>query len=242
MGRGALVRDVRTSVAAAITIRCSGSGRWSTAADRRDDHAFGDRDEEAALMDALSAAAFGVVLAATAGLRAFLPVFSASLMAWMTDLPLPDNLTWLERPQTVLIFGVATLLEILGDKIPVVDHLLDSVQVLTKPALAVLAATPFLYQLSPEYSVGIGILVGAPLALGVHSAKATARLGSTATTGGVGNPLLSVAEDVAAIVAIVVGFLVPLLALVLMAVTIFFIARLALRVRRRRREAAQARS
>jgi hypothetical protein len=192
-------------------------------------------------MDALSAAAFGVVLAATAGLRAFLPVFSASLAAWLTNLPLPDNLAWLEKPQTVLIFGVATLLEILGDKVPLVDHALDSVQVLTKPVLAALAATPFLYQLAPEYSVAIGILVGAPLALGVHSAKATARLGSTATTGGVGNPVLSVAEDVAAVVSIVVGFLAPLLALVLMALTIFFIARLALRVRRRRGASARQR-
>jgi hypothetical protein len=189
-------------------------------------------------MDALSAAAFGVVLAATAGLRAFLPVFSASLMAWMTDLPLPDNLMWLEKPQTVLIFGVATLLEILGDKIPIVDHALDSVQVLTKPLLAALAATPFLYQLAPEQSVAIGILLGAPLALGVHSAKATARLGSTAATGGIGNPLLSIAEDVAAVAAIIIGFLAPLIALAVMAVTIFFIARLALRVRRRRRTAA----
>ncbi|HEX6368503.1 MAG TPA: DUF4126 domain-containing protein [Longimicrobium sp.] len=193
-------------------------------------------------MDALSAAAFGVVLAATAGLRAFLPVFSASLMAWMTDLPLPDNLAWLERPQTVAIFGVATLLEILGDKIPVVDHALDSIQVLTKPVLAALAATPFIYQLAPEQSVAIGILLGAPLALGVHSAKATARLGSTATTAGVGNPLLSIAEDVAAVAAIILGFLAPLLALALMAVTIFLIARLALRVRRRRRAAVRARS
>ncbi|HEV3048949.1 MAG TPA: DUF4126 domain-containing protein [Longimicrobium sp.] len=193
-------------------------------------------------MDALSAAAFGVVLAATAGLRAFLPVFSASVMAWMTDLPLPDNLAWLERPQTVLIFGVATLLEILGDKIPIVDHALDSIQVLTKPVLAALAATPFLYQLAPEQSVAIGILLGAPLALGVHSAKATARLGSTATTAGVGNPLLSIVEDVAAVAAIILGFLAPLLALLLMAATIFFIVRLALRVRRRRRAAGQARS
>ena len=193
-------------------------------------------------MDALSAAALGVVLAATAGLRAFLPVFSASLAAWMTDMPLPGNLAWLERPQTVLTFGVATLLEILGDKIPVVDHALDSVQVLTKPVLAVLAATPFIYQLSPEYSAAIGILLGAPLALGVHSAKATARLGSTATTAGMGNPLLSVAEDVAAIASIVLGFLAPLVALALMATTIFFIARLALRVRRRRRAAVRARS
>jgi len=189
-------------------------------------------------MDALSAAAFGVVLAATAGLRAFLPVFSASLAAWLTDLPLPDNMMWLEKPQTVLIFGVATLLEILGDKVPVVDHVLDSVQVLVKPVLAVLAATPFIHQLAPEYSVGIGILLGAPLALGVHSAKATARLGSTATTGGLGNPVLSVAEDVAAVASIIIGFLAPLLALALMAATVFFIVRLALRVRRRRRTAA----
>jgi Domain of unknown function (DUF4126) len=190
-------------------------------------------------MDALSAAAFGVVLAATAGLRAFLPVFSASLAAWLTNLPLPDNLAWLERPQTVVIFGVATLLEILGDKVPLVDHVLDGIQVLLKPVLAVLAATPFLYQLAPEHSVAIGILVGAPLALGVHSAKATVRLGSTATTGGVGNPLLSVAEDLAAVTSIILGFLVPVFALVLMAVTIFFLARLAFRVRRRRRAAAR---
>ena len=191
-------------------------------------------------MDALSAAAFGVVLAATAGLRAFLPVFSASLVAWTTELPLPDNLAWLERPQTVVIFGVATLLEILGDKIPIVDHALDSIQVLTKPVLAALAATPFIYQLAPEQSVAIGILLGAPLALGVHSAKATARLGSTATTAGVGNPFLSIAEDVAAIAAILLGLLAPLLALVLMAITIFFVARLALRVRRRRRAAVRS--
>lgn len=45
----------------------------------------------------------------------------------------------------------------------------------------------------------------------------------------------------AAIASIALGFLAPLVALVLMAVTIFFIARLALRVRRRRRAAMQAR-
>jgi hypothetical protein len=191
-------------------------------------------------MDALSAAALGVVLAATAGLRAFLPVFSVSLAAWLTGLPLPAHLAWLDRPQTVLIFGVATLLEILGDKIPVVDHLLDGVQVITKPALGVLAAIPFLHQLSPEYSVAIGIALGAPLALGVHSAKATARLGSTATTAGVGNPILSVLEDVAAVAALILGFLAPLLALAFVAITVFAIARLALRVRRRRRAAARA--
>ncbi|MBB4635528.1 DUF4126 domain-containing protein [Longimicrobium terrae] len=190
-------------------------------------------------MDALSAAAFGIVLAACAGLRAFLPVFSASLAAWTLHVPLPQNLEWLARPETVLAFGIATLIEILGDKVPLVDHALDSIQLFTKPGLAVLAATPFLYQLSPQYAIGIGIVLGAPLALGVHSAKATARVGSTAATGGIGNPILSVVEDVAAIGSIALAFLAPVVALVLLAVMLFLLVRFAIRIRKRtRRQAA----
>lgn len=183
-------------------------------------------------MDALSAAAFGIVLAACAGLRAFLPVFSASLAARLLDLPLPDALGWLDRPTTLGIFDLATVLEMLGDKIPVVDHLLDAVQVVIKPGLAVLAAVPFAYQLSPEYSVAIGILMGVPLSLGVHTAKATARVGSTATTAGMGNPVLSVLEDIAAIGAIVMAFLAPLLALALTVVMLVLLVRVARRLRR----------
>ncbi|MEW5927577.1 MAG: DUF4126 domain-containing protein [Gemmatimonadota bacterium] len=183
-------------------------------------------------MEALSAVAFGVVLAASAGLRAFLPAFAASLGARVFDLPLPEYLAWLERPEALLLFGVATLLELLGDKIPVVDHLLDSVQVFTKPALAALAATPFLYQLAPEHAVAIGITLGAPLALGVHATKATVRVGSTAATGGVANPFLSVMEDVAAFCAVAIAFVAPVLALLVTAALLFVLFRIAVRVRR----------
>lgn len=183
-------------------------------------------------MDALSAAAFGIVLAACAGLRAFLPVFGAGLAALLLDLPLPDALGWLARPTTLVIFGVATVLEMLSDKIPVVDHLLDGVQVVVKPVLAVLAAVPFAYQLSPEYSAAIGILMGVPLSLGVHTVKATARVGSTAATAGAGNPVLSVLEDMAAVGAVILAFVAPLLALALMTVMLVLLVRIARRLRR----------
>ena len=191
-------------------------------------------------MDALSAAAFGVVLAACAGLRAFLPLFGAGLAAHFFSLSLPGYLDWVGRPEAILLFGVATLLEILGDKIPVVDHLLDSVQVFTKPALAALAATPFIYQLAPQHAAVIAIVAGAPLALGVHATKATVRVGSTATTGGIGNPVLSVLEDVAAVIALVLAFLAPLLALLVVAAMLFILVRMALRFRARRRRSASA--
>jgi hypothetical protein len=186
-------------------------------------------------MDALSAAAFGLVLAACAGLRAFLPVLAAGLGARFMDLPLPAQLQWLVRPEALTLFGVATLLEILGDKIPLVDHLLDSVQTVTKPLLGVLAATPFLYQLSPQYALVIALAMGAPVALGVHATKATVRAGSTMTTAGMGNPLLSLVEDVVAVVALLVGLLAPLIALAMMAVLCVMLVRLAYRLRRRMR-------
>ncbi|HEU0052753.1 MAG TPA: DUF4126 domain-containing protein, partial [Longimicrobium sp.] len=146
--------------------------------------------------------------------------------------PLPPALEWMARPTAILLFGVATLLELLGDKVPFIDHALDAVQVVVKPGLAVLASVPFLYQLSPEFSVAIGIILGAPLALGVHTAKATVRVGSSATTAGVANPLLSVFEDIAAIGAIIVGFLAPFLALLLTLGFLVLLFRMARRLRR----------
>ena len=181
-------------------------------------------------MEAASAAAFGVVLAACAGLRAFLPVFGACLAIRTMGLEVAPSLAWMGSGTTLTLFGVATLLEVLGDKIPVVDHLLDAVQTLVKPGLAVLAALPFMHQLSPEFGTALAIVVGAPLALGVHTAKASARVGSTALTGGIANPLLSLVEDVAAALLILLGLIAPLLALLL---AVALLARLVRFARRR---------
>jgi hypothetical protein len=188
-------------------------------------------------MNPLAAAAFGIVLAASAGLRAFLPVFSASLAIRIFDIPLPEHLGWMGATETLLLFGVATVLEILGDKIPFVDHLLDSVQTVVKPAMAVLAATPFLHDLTPGYGLALGIIMGAPLALGVHSAKVSARLGSSALTAGTANPFLSLIEDVVEIAIIAVTFVAPFVALALVAICVAWLVRLAAR-RRSRRTAA----
>ena len=188
-------------------------------------------------MEAASAAAFGLVLAACAGLRAFLPVFGASLAIRTMGLEVPPSLAWMSSTTTLIIFGVATLLEVLGDKIPIVDHVLDTVQTFIKPGLAVLAAIPFVHQLAPEHSVALAIIAGAPLALGVHTAKASARVGSTALTGGLANPLLSFLEDLCAFVLIVLGLIAPILALLLAAALLVRLVGYARKMARRRKGA-----
>lgn len=59
-------------------------------------------------------------LAACAGLRAFMPLFGAGVAARWTDLPLSDSVAWLGSDTALVPFGVATVIEVLADKIPVV--------------------------------------------------------------------------------------------------------------------------
>jgi len=85
----------------------------------------------------------------------------------------------------------------------------------------------------------VAIICGLLAAFSVHAVKATARPVVTATTAGVGNPIVSTAEDVAAGVTTVVAILIPALAATIIIVLIAFLAWRLLR-RRQRRQVAQA--
>ncbi len=68
----------------------------------------------------------GIGLAASCGLRAFLPLFVVSLTAHYDLLTLNPSFSWLDSTPAMITLGVAVALEILSDKIPVVDNFLDS--------------------------------------------------------------------------------------------------------------------
>jgi hypothetical protein len=110
--------------------------------------------------------------------------------------------------------GIATVLELAGDKVPVVDHALDAVGTLIRPAAAWLGAFALLQGWGSPWAQIAALVLGAG-ALAVHGAKAKTRLGSSLATAGHANPLLSVLEDSGAIVLVVTAILVPLLALAL---------------------------
>jgi hypothetical protein len=72
--------------------------------------------------------------------------------------------------------------------------------------------------------------VGAPAALVPHAAKTVLRAASTALTGGLANPLVSIVEDVMAVGMFILSVVVPLIAAtVLVVVAILVVRRLARR-------------
>jgi hypothetical protein len=166
---------------------------------------------------------WGIALAATAGLRLFMPFLFVGAMGRYANLPTPDMLAWTATDAGLLLLLVATLLEVLGDKIPVVDHALDATATFLKPVAGLLLPAAFLYDFSPMGAWTLGIIAGAPLALGVHTTKAGTRALSTATTAGTGNPVLSFIEDALAFIILVFTVLAPILAaliVVLLAVAV----------------------
>jgi len=193
--------------------------------------------EPEGLAEFLPALAMAMALAAAAGLRAWLPLLAAGALARLGALDLGQSFQFLSSDKALVLFGVATAIEVIGDKIPAVDHTLDLIGTPLRPlAGAVLAASVLGTVADPLTSTVLGIAVGAPSALVPHVAKSALRAASSAATGGLANPALSFVEDAVSVVLLILAVLVPLL--VAAAVVASFL--LAVRCLRRRRALAPA--
>jgi hypothetical protein len=174
--------------------------------------------------------ALGIGLAACAGLRAWLPLLLLGGLARWGVVDLGPSFEFVASTRALILFGVATVIEIAGDKIPAVDHTLDALSTVLRPAAGSLLAASVLWQISdPLTAMALGIAVGAPSALVPHAAKSTLRVVSTTFTGGLANPVLSFVEDAAAFVLFVLTVVLPVLAATLVVATGFLVVRRLLR-------------
>lgn len=160
------------------------------------------------------AIASGIGIAAASGLRAFLPLLAIGLAARFGLIELHPGTVWLASNSTLIALSVATVLEILGDKVPAVDHALDLVATVVRPLAAWLGAYAVMPGLPAPWAALISLALGGG-ALAFHLLKAKIRLGSTVTTLGAGNPVLSVIEDVTAVAILLVTVIAPFVVLLL---------------------------
>ncbi|MEL0456245.1 DUF4126 domain-containing protein [Flavobacteriaceae bacterium SZ-1-7] len=157
----------------------------------------------------------GIGLAASVGFRVFLPLFALSLASYFDVWQLNESWLWIGSTPALITLGVATLVEIFAYFIPYIDNLLDSIAV----PLAALAGTAVMLStvadLSPVITWSLAIIAGGGTAAAVAGTSSATRLTSTATTGGLGNPLVSAVETGTSIVMSVLSIFLPILAAVL---------------------------
>jgi hypothetical protein len=164
-------------------------------------------------MDLLTTSALGFGAAWASGLNVYAVVLTLGLMdaaGWIT---LPPDLQPLSSPLVLGIAGALYVIEFVADKVPGVDHVWDVAHSFIRvPAGAVLAAATF-GQLGPEWTIAAGLL-GGTLALGSHLSKASTRAAVNLSPEPFSTWTVSLLEDVAAVAAVVVALLSPVVFLI----------------------------
>lgn len=173
----------------------------------------------------------GISLSAASGFRIFVPPFILSLMAQADYVDLPANLAWVDNPIASIIFGVATLVEIGAYYVPWIDNLLDALAAPAAVVAGTLMTGAFSAELEPAMRWTLALLAGGGAAGGVHTLMGLTRLSSSATTGGLANPVVSTTEAAAATGLSIFAIFLPLVAFLLTASCLVFIF---LRVKRKR--------
>ena len=157
----------------------------------------------------------GIGLAAASGFRVFLPLFAVSLASYLGWIPMNDNFQWFSCLPTLIVTGVATLVEILAYYIPVVDNFLDTVTVpLATVAGSVLFASQFI-ELGTFPQWALAIIAGGGTAATIAAGFAGTRAASTATTAGIGNNVIATTETVGAGLMSVLSIFLPVIAFIL---------------------------
>ena len=177
----------------------------------------------------------GVGLAAACGLRVFLPMLLLSIAGKADVVSLGSGLDWIAGTPALVTFSVASVLEVTAYYVPWLDHALDVIAAPSSVVAGTLAVASQVTGMDPWVSWTVGIVAGGGTAALVQGGTMLLRGLSTLTTGGLANPVVSTVENVGAIILAVLAIVVPIVALLVLGVALFF----AVRYYRRRRATAR---
>ena len=167
-------------------------------------------------MDILTALGLSI----PAGLNAYIPLLAVALAQRFDWLDLREPFDILGSWWMIAIIAVLLVVEVVADKVPAVDHVNDIIQSVIRPAAGGIVAVAGSGSGS-TVSAWVLVLMGVLFAGGVHAAKATTRVVVNATTGGIGAPAVSTAEDTGAITLSAVAILLPILVVFVVAILLF---------------------
>jgi len=176
----------------------------------------------------------GISLSATSGFRLFVPMLVISYASLTGLLELSPAFEWIGTYPALAVFAVATLLELTAYFIPYVDNLLSTAAVPVSILAGTIITASVMVDLPPMLTWTLAIVTGGGAALGGSTLSSLLHSGSTVTTGGTANPLLSLAETVISVILSVLAVLVPLLAFLLLALLVYFVIRFIRNHRRRK--------
>ena len=173
-------------------------------------------------MDWFSTLSLALGSAWTSGINLYATITVLGLLEKFAGIKLPGGLDVLDN---WWIIGVAAFLyavEFFADKIPYLDSVWDVIHTFIRVPAGAIVAYAATNNLDPSITIPAALL-GGGLALSSHGTKAAARLGANLSPEPVSNWVLSIVEDVIAVVGTFLAVFAPaVIAVVLILFLIFF--------------------
>lgn len=156
----------------------------------------------------------GIGLSAACGFRIFIPLLIISIASLAGHLELNPTFEWIGTYPALIVFAVASILEIAAYYIPWVDNLLNTIATPTAIIAGVIVSASFITDMSPLLTWTLAIIAGGGAATITQVTTTAARGVSTVTTGGIGNFVISIIEAVGAFLTSILAIVAPILCVI----------------------------
>ena len=176
----------------------------------------------------------GIGLAATCGFRVFVPLLVMGVANKVGYLELSQGFTWIGSYPAVIIFGIATVVEIIAYFIPYVDNLLNAISIPISAVAGIVVTAAVITDMSPILQWTLAIIAGGGAASVTRLISNGAHNTSTVFSAGLANPVVSAGETVISIVMAVLSIIVPVFAILLIVIMIVLISRMVRRFKDRK--------
>lgn len=174
-------------------------------------------------MELVLSLALGIGLSAACGFRIFVPLLVMSAAARGGLLSLASGFEWIGSQEALLMFAVATVLEILAYYVPWLDNLLDAITTPTAVVAGTLVTASVITDMDPWMQWTLAVIAGGGVAGLVQTGTAVLRGLSSMATGGLGNFMLATAELLGSIFTSMMAVLFPVMAVIGVAILLFVI-------------------
>ncbi|MEO6167366.1 MAG: DUF4126 domain-containing protein [Chitinophagales bacterium] len=154
----------------------------------------------------------GTGLSAACGLRVFLPLFILSLLTHFGNINIAENFTWLSSWPAIIVFGSASIIEIIAYYIPWLDNLLDIITIPSSVAAGILVLASTNPELESVIKWTLAIIAGGGTAGLISTATALTRAKSTVISGGATNFIVASMETLGSALLTLFSLLLPLFA------------------------------
>ena len=160
-------------------------------------------------MEIVVSICLGISLAAACGFRIFVPLLVMSIASRTGHLALGHGFEWIGSVPALVAFAVATGVELIAYFVPWLDNALDTFATPAAVIAGIVVMASCVSGTSPLLRWALAIVAGGGAAGIVQGMTVVARGASTATTGGLGNPVVSTVEAGGSVLVSVLAIAVP---------------------------------